>query len=269
MKNDKDHSNDNMSFWDHIEVLRWLIVRCFIFVIVIFVFAFLNREFVFDNLILTPRNSDFISYKLLCNLSKILSYPSLCPDIENIPIINVTLGSQFITHMSISFYLGLIIAFPYIMFELWIFARPAFLVHEKKYAIIALLSFLILFYIGTLMAFYVIFPLTINFLGTYQVSKTIPNYISLDSYIDSFLTTIFMMGLLFELPIIGYFFSKIGLLKASFLKKYRKIALLIILILAAILTPSTDAFTMILVSLPLFFLYEVTIWVVKKTEISF
>jgi len=254
------------SFWSHVEVLRWMLVRCVVVVFGIAIAAFFFKDFVFDHVILAPCQNDFVTYSVLCRLGEWLSMPSLCPEIQNITIININLAAQLFTHLSISFFIGLIIGFPYLMVEFWLFASPALYSKERKPAIRGVISFIILFFTGVLTAYYVIFPLTLNFLGTYQVSTSVENQISLNSYINTFLTLIFMLGLVFEMPILAYFFAKIGLLKSSFLSKYRKVSIVIILIAAAFITPSTDAFTMLLVAIPLQLLYELSRFVVKRVE---
>ena len=256
----------NDSFWTHIEALRWVLLRCVVVVFGIAIAAFFFKDFVFDQLILAPCQNDFVTYSMLCRLGEMLSMPSLCPEIQNITIININLAAQLFTHLSISFYIGLIIGFPYLMIEFWLFASPALYPKERKPAIKGAISFIFLFFIGILIAYYVIFPLTLNFLGTYQVSLSVENQISLNSYISTFLTLIFMMGLVFEMPILAYFFAKIGVLTSNFLSKYRKISIVLILIAAAFITPSTDVFTMLLVAFPLQFLYELSRFVVKKVE---
>jgi len=254
------------SFWSHVETLRWLLLRCLIVVFSIAIASFFFKDFVFDRIILAPCQNDFVTYSALCRLGTWLSMPGLCPEIQNINIININLAAQLFTHLSISFYIGLIIGFPYLMIEFWLFASPALYSKERKPAIKGVISFVILFFSGVLVAYYVIFPLTLNFLGTYQVSASIENQISLNSYISTFLTLLFMMGLVFEMPIVAYFFAKIGLLKSSLLSKYRKFSIVIILIAAAFITPSTDVFTMFLVAIPLQLLYELSRLVVKQVE---
>ncbi len=256
------------SFWSHVETLRWVLLRCVIVVFGIAIAAFFFKDFVFDRIILAPCQNDFVTYTALCELGKLLSASSLCPEMHDIHIININLSAQLFTHLSISFYAGLIIGFPYLMIEFWLFASPALYPKERKPAIKGSVSFVLLFFIGILIAYYVIFPLTLNFLGTYQVSTSIENQISLNSYISTFLTLLFMMGLVFEMPILAYFFAKIGVLTSTFLSKYRKISIVIILIVAAFITPSADVFTMLLVAIPLQFLYELSRLVVKNVERS-
>lgn len=258
--------NTDGTFWSHVEVFRWVIIRCFVVVIAIAIVAFIFKDFVFGDIILAPCHNNFISYKALRHLGQLVGIQSLCPNMQDIKMININLAAQLFTHISISFYIGLILAFPYLMIELWMFVSPALYKKEKKPAIKGIFTFAILFFIGLLLAYYVIFPLTLNFLGTYQVSVDVINQISLNSYINTFLTLLFMMGLVFELPIVAYFFAKIGLLTSSFLSKNRKYAFVIILIAAALITPSTDIFTMMLVAIPLQLLYESSLMVVRKVE---
>jgi sec-independent protein translocase protein TatC len=254
------------SFWSHVEALRWVLLRCVVVVFGIAVAAFCFKDFVFDKIVLAPCQSNFITYSILCYVGDIFSLPSLCLEIQNITIININLAAQLFTHLSISFYVGLVIGFPYLMIEFWLFASPALYPKERKPAIKGTISFIILFFTGVLTAYYVIFPLTVHFLGTYQVSTSVANQISLSSYISTFLTLVFMMGIVFEMPILAYFFAKIGVLTSNFLSKYRKISIVIILILAAFITPGTDIFTLFLVAFPLQLLYELSRWVVKRVE---
>jgi len=254
------------SFWSHIEALRWVLIRCVVVVFGIAVVAFLFKDFVFDRIILAPCQGDFVTYQLLCRLGTWLSMPAICPEIQGIQIININLAAQLLVHLSISFYIGLIIGFPYLIVEFWFFILPALYPHERKPAVRGAVSFVVLFFIGVLTAYFLIFPLTLNFLGTYQVSESIPNQISLNSYISTFLTLTFMLGLAFEMPVVAYFLAKIGFLKSDFLTKYRRHSIVVILIAAAFITPSTDAFTMILVALPLQLLYELSRLVVKRVE---
>jgi len=261
-------ATSNDTFWGHIEVLRWLIIRCLLVTVSISVVAFVFKEFVFDSIVLAPLRQDFITYRGLCTLSDMLSIPALCPSIRNIEMININLASQLFIHMSIAFVCGLIIAFPYLILEIWFFVKPALYSTEKMAAVKGAVSFVALFFIGVAIAYFIIFPLTLNFLGNYQVSSIVENQISLNSYVNTLLSLLFLLGVVFEMPIVAYFFARIDLLTSSFLSKYRKVAIVIILVLAALITPSTDAFTMLLVVLPLWFLYELSRWVVRKVEKS-
>ncbi len=251
--------SEGKTFWGHVEVFRWLLIRCIVVVFGLAVTAFCLKEFVFEQLILAPCNADFITYRLFSKMG-------LVTNVQQIDLININLASQLMTHLSISFYLAAVLAFPYMIVELWIFVKPALYSNERKPAVIAILAFFLQFFIGMALAYYLIFPLTYNFLGTYQVSARVVNQISLNSYISTFIGLLFMMGLVFEMPIVAYFFAKIGVLKSSFLRRWRKVAVVLVLIAAAFITPSTDVFTMCLVALPLWLLYEFSIIVARKSE---
>lgn len=250
---------EEKSFWGHVEVLRWLLIRCIVLVFGLAVAAFCFKDFVFEQLILAPCKTNFITYRLLGKIG-------LVANVEQIDLININLASQLMTHLSISFYLALVVAFPYLITEIWIFVKPALYRNERKPAVIAILAFFFQFFLGMAIAYYLIFPLTFNFLGTYQVSAKVVNQISLSSYIGTFIGLMFMMGLVFEMPIVAFFFARIGILKSSFLQRARKVAVVLVLVAAAFITPSTDVFTMCLVALPLWFLYELSIIVTRKAE---
>ena len=234
-------------------------IRCIVLVFGIAVAAFCYKDFVFEQLILAPCNADFITYRLLAKIG-------LVANVQQIDLININLASQLMTHLSISFYLALVVAFPYLIMELWFFVKPALYSNERKPAVVAILAFFFQFFLGMALAYYLIFPLTFNFLGTYQVSARVVNQISLSSYIGTFLGLMFMMGLVFEMPIVAYFFARIGVLKSSLLRRGRKVAVVLILVAAAFITPSTDVFTMCIVALPLWLLYEFSIVVTRRTE---
>lgn len=240
-------------------MFRWLLIRCIVLVFSIAVAAFCYKDFVFEQLILAPCNSDFITYRLFSKIG-------LVTNVQQIDLININLASQLMTHLSISFYLALVVAFPYLIVELWLFVKPALYSNERKPAVVAILAFFFQFFLGMALAYYLIFPLTFNFLGTYQVSARVVNQISLSSYIGTFLGLMFMMGLVFEMPIVAYFFARIGVLKSSLLRRGRKVAVVLILVAAAFITPSTDVFTMCIVALPLWMLYEFSIVVTRRTE---
>lgn len=251
--------SEGKTFWGHVEVLRWVLVRCICVVFVLAVLAFCNKEFVFEHLIMAPCNADFVTYRLLARIGMVAN-------VGNIELININLASQLMTHISISFYLALVVAFPYLTVELWLFTAPALYKNERHPAAVTIVAFFFQFFLGLALAYFLIFPLTFNFLGTYQVSGRVANQISLNSYINTFIGLLFMMGLVFEMPIVAYFFAHIGVLKASFLRRWRKVAVVLVLVAAAFITPSTDVFTMLLVALPLWMLYEFSIIVVRKAE---
>lgn len=247
------------TFWGHIEVFRWVLIRCFVVVFVVAVAAFCCKDFVFGSIVLAPCRADFITYRWFAAIG--LAAPMAPTD-----LININLASQLMTHLSISFYLAIVVAFPYLIAELWLFVKPALYSNERRPAVVAIVAFFFQFFLGVALAYFLIFPLTYNFLSTYQVSDMVVNQISLSSYISSFLGLIFTMGLFFEMPIVAYFFARIGVLRSSLLRRWRKVAFVVVLTAAAFITPSTDIFTMCIVALPLWLLYEFSIVVARKAE---
>lgn len=251
--------SEGKTFWGHVEVFRWLIIRSAIVIFGIATAAFCFKDFVFETLIFAPCDVDFITYRIMQRIGMVAN-------VEQIDLININLASQLMTHLKISFYIALVLAFPYLIVEVWFFVKPALYVSERKPAMSAIMAFFFQFFLGMALAYWLIFPLTFNFLGTYQVSARVVNQISLSSYISTFIGLMFMMGLVFEMPIVAYFFARIGVLKAIFLRRWRKVAVVLVLVAAAFITPSTDVFTMCLVALPLWFLYEFSIFVAQKAE---
>ena len=254
--------NSEMSFLDHLEALRWHLVRSVVVIFSLAILLFIYNDFVFGTVIFGPKKVDFLTYRLLCKLSYALGMgESMC--IRSIPfsLINTELSGQFTTHMWISFIGGVILGFPYILWEIWMFIKPA--LHEKERkntnGFVFFASFL--FVTGILFSYYLIVPLTINFLGNYQVSPDVTNMITMDSYISTITTLTLASGILFELPIIVFFLTKFGIISPAFMRKYRKHALVIILIVAGIVTPSPDISSQLIVAFPLYLLYEVSIFV--------
>ena len=190
--------------------------------------------------------------------------PALCPDDFNIQLININLSGQFITHITSSFLLAILISVPYLLYEIWKFINPALYDNERKNVSLIFLSSSFLFYLGAMVSYFLIFPLTIRFLGTYQVTKEVTNQISIQSYMNALFILTFSLGIMFELPIILFALNRIGLVSKKALKSFRKYAFLIILIVAAVITPTTDPFTMMVVALPIYLLYETSILLCKK-----
>ncbi|RLD35035.1 MAG: twin-arginine translocase subunit TatC [Bacteroidetes bacterium] len=252
-----------MTFWDHLDELRMHIVRSLIAIVILAVIAFLNRQIIFDYIILAPSSSDFITNRALCWVGRHLSLDALCISDMKLMIINIKMSGQFLTHMYISIVAGFILAFPYILWEIWRFVLPAMHENEKSSSKGGVFISTILFLTGILFSFFLIVPLTINFLGTYQVSENVANQISLGSYISTIVSVTFAVGIVFELPILVYFLTKIGVLTPDFLKKNRKYMFVILLILSAIITPP-DMFSQVLVVVPLIILYEFSIGVSKR-----
>ncbi len=252
-----------MTFWDHLDELRWHIMRSLIAIVIFAIIAFVNRRIIFDVIILAPSTSDFITNRALCELGKFLSLNALCIKDLSLKIINIKMSGQFLTHMYISIVSGFILAFPYVLWEIWQFVKPAMKDNERKYSSGGVFISSVLFLMGILFSYFLIVPLTVNFLGTYHVSESVYNQISLSSYINTVVSVTFAVGLVFELPILVYFLTKIGVLTPDFMKKNRKYMYVIMLIVSAIITPP-DMFSQILVVFPLIGLYEFSIGVSNR-----
>ena len=252
-----------MTFWDHLDELRWHIMRSLIAIVIFAIIAFVNRRIIFDVIILAPSTSDFITNRALCELGKFLSLNALCIKDLSLKIINIKMSGQFLTHMYISIVSGFILAFPYVLWEIWQFVKPAMKDNERKYSSGGVFISSVLFLMGILFSYFLIVPLTVNFLGTYHVSESVYNQISLSSYINTVVSVTFAVGLVFELPILVYFLTKIGVLTQDFMKKNRKYMYVMMLIVSAIITPP-DMFSQILVVFPLIGLYEFSIGVSNR-----
>ena len=252
-----------MSFWEHLEELRWNLVRSIAAVLILAIVAFLFKDFIFDKIILAPIRQDFLTTQLLCSFAEYVGVSALCLDNSKLNIINISMSGQFLTHMYISIMSGVILAFPYILHEIWSFIKPALKEKEKKYSGGTVFVCSVLFLIGVLFSYFLIVPLTINFLGTYQVSEAVANNVSLSSYISTVVSVSLSVGIVFELPVFVFFFARVGLLTPDFLKKNRKYTLVILLIISAIITPP-DIFSQIIVVIPLWGLYELSIVIAKR-----
>ncbi len=255
--------NKEMSFLGHLEELRWHIIRSFIAVIILAILAFIYSEFIFDNIILFPKNPEFFTNRMFCKLGHLMGTEKLCINSNPFQIININMSGQFVTHIKISMVVGIIASFPYIFFEFWNFIKPALEKKEKKYTTGAVFFTSILFMMGVLFGYFLIVPLSLNFLGSYVVSDEVLNQINIGSYIDMITSVTLASGIIFELPVLIYFLSKLGIVTPSILRKYRRHSLVVILSLSAIITPP-DIFSQILVSLPLFILYEFGILIAKN-----
>ena len=253
-----------MTFWEHLDELRKVLFRSAIVIAVLMAAIFMAKDFVFDTVVFGPINSDFILYRLIDKALLLLGMPTL-PEFQ-LSLINIDLSAQFFIHISTTFYLSLVLATPVIIYQLWSFVKPALYENEKRTARGAFAFAGILFLMGVLVGYYLIFPLTLRFLGTYQVSYEVANQISLQSYISMFTWLILIMGVVFEMPSLAVILSKIGILTKSFLKKYRRHAFVVMLVLAAFITPSGDPFTLMAVGLPLYGLYELSILVCRDID---
>lgn len=252
---------DDMSFLDHLEDLRWHIVRSFIAIFIVGIGAFIFKDFIFDNIIFGPKDINFPTYQILCNISNLVGLDdSFCINEMPFRIQSRTVSGQFSAHIWTSMAFGFIISFPYVLYQFWSFISPGLYLNEKKYARGFIFVSSILFFIGVLFGYYVVCPLSVNFLGNYSVSKEVFNDFDLNSYIGLVRASVLASGLIFELPIIIYFLTKIGLVNPEILIKYRKFALVGVLILAAVITPP-DIASQIIVAIPIVILYQISIYI--------
>ena len=256
-------SNEEMSFLDHLEILRWHLIRSGIAILLFSILAFIFKEIIFDVVLLAPKDPNFLTYRFLCNISQALGLgDALCIKESPFSLMNINMAGQFSAHLLTSFYAGFILAFPYVFWEIWRFVLPALKEKEAKVSRGIVFFSSLLFLTGVIFGYFVIAPLSINFLGSYQVSQTVANQISLTSFISTVTTISLANGIIFELPILVYFLTKIGLLTPEFMRTYRRHAMVITLILSAIITPP-DITSQILVSFPLIILYEISIQISK------
>jgi sec-independent protein translocase protein TatC len=254
---------NEMSFLDHLEDLRWHLIRVCIAILIAATGAFIAKEFIFDTLLLGPTKSSFFTYDILCHISQLIGMnESFCFSDLPFEIQSRTLAGQFSAHIWTSITAGFIISFPYVIYEFWSFISPGMHKNERRTSRGFIFISSLLFFIGVLFGYYVICPLSINFLGTYQVSSQVHNDFDLSSYIGLVRASVLASGLIFELPIIIYFLTKIGIVTPETLKKYRKFALVIVLILAAVITPP-DIASQIIVAIPILVLYQVSIYISK------
>jgi sec-independent protein translocase protein TatC len=256
----KENPTAEMGFLDHIEALRWHIIRAVIVIIVAAIAIFIKIEWIFDKIILGPAHNDFVSYRWFCQLGKILHYDSFCLGEIKMEFQNTAVTGQFMMSMSVSMMLGFITAFPYVLWEIWRFIRPALKPIEIRYARGIVFWCSLLFFTGILFAYFILAPYTINFFGGYQLSPMFKNIITIENYYDLLSNLMLGIGLVFELPIIVFFLSRIGILTPAFMRDKRRYAVLILFLLSEIITPP-DLFSCLLVFFPLYGLFEVSIFV--------
>jgi sec-independent protein translocase protein TatC len=257
-------SPNEMSFLDHLEELRWHLIRSTLAIVIIGCVAFMMRGFIFDTILFGPKNMDFPTYKLFCKIGTFIGIDSdFCADELPFTIQSRLMAGQFSAHIWTSIWAGFIVGFPYVLYEMWKFISPGLHATERKYSKGFIFMASLLFFCGTLFGYYVVAPLSINFLGTYQVSTEVTNEFDLASYVSTIRTSVIACGLIFELPIIVYFLTKIGLVTPEILRKYRKISLVVVLILSAVITPP-DIASQVVVALPILVLYQISIYISKR-----
>jgi sec-independent protein translocase protein TatC len=269
--NKETADGNEMSFIDHLEALRWHIVRSVIAWLVAVIVIFIFRDWVFDNIILAPRSKDFVSYKIMCNFGHFLHIgDALCMPPVNIPLQGNTISGPFMAAIDISMVGGLVLAFPYIFYEIWRFIKPALSSKELRYGNQSIFWVTFCMLLGAAFGYYVLAPFTFNFLATFNLGTTgaYEYKPTLDDYIGTLTNLMLGCGVAFELPVIAYILAKIGILNAAFLKKYRGYAFIAILIIAAILTPSPDWTSQLIVAAPLLLLYEISIVLVRRNQVK-
>ena len=255
--------DEGLSFWDHLDVLRTIIIRIILVTVVCGIVAFLFKEELFA-VVLAPRNPDFVTYRLLVRVSGFFGGDA--PDNPVIQLINTGLAEQFVIHMKTALCAGVLCASPYTLYQLFRFVSPALYANERRFALPIVVGGYVMFMLGVLISYYLIFPLTFRFLGTYQVSEAVVNMISLQSYMSTLTLISISMGIVFEMPVVAWLMARMGLLTASFMNRYRRHAIVVILIVAAIITPTSDIFTLLMVSLPMWLLYEVSVCIVRVSN---
>lgn len=243
--------SNQATFWEHLDELRSTIIHSLVAIMLFAVVAFVLKDQLFG-IILAPRTSEFISYQLL--------------GVEpfSLHLMNTGLTEQFMVHMRVAIYAGLLCATPYILYELFCFVAPGLYQNERQAATKIICSAYMMFVIGTLVCYFIVFPLTVRFLGTYQVSEEVENMLTIQSYVDTFISMSLVLGVVFELPVVCAILGSMGLINRQLMSRFRKHAIVAILLTAAIITPTTDAFTLLVVALPIWLLYELSIFIVKR-----
>lgn len=253
----KENEEANVSFWEHLDILRVILFKIVGIVFFFAIVAFLLKNQMFK-IVLAPQSDSFLTYSFLRAFVDI-------PPLE-VNLINTELAQQFLIHMKVAVAFGFLAASPYIVYLIYSYISPALYTNEKHYSLIVVVGGYVMFFIGVLLNYFLIFPLTFRFLGTYQVSDTVENLISLESYVSMFITLSMMIGVVFELPIVSLILAKLGILSSAFMKTYRRHAVVVVLIIAAIITPTSDVFTLFVVSIPIYILYELSIFIVSHTD---
>jgi len=253
-----------MNFLDHVEDLRWHIIRSAVAILIAAIAVFCKVEWIFDRIIMGPAHNDFVSYKWFCALGKLVHYDAFCLGQINMKFMNTAVTGQFMMSLSISLLLGFILAFPFVLWELWKFVRPALRPSEVKMAKGIVFWCSLLFFFGVFFSYFIVAPYAINFFGNYQLSPMVQNNITLDNYFEMISTLVLALGIVFEMPILVLFLTRVGILTPDILRKNRRLSFLILFILSEIITPP-DLFSCLLVFIPLYILYEITVVLSVRT----
>jgi sec-independent protein translocase protein TatC len=263
---DVDEFEDQMTFLEHLEALRWHLIRGIIAVVIGAIFSFINGKYIFDSILLGSTKNDFWTYRMLCDLSHyIYDSDRICIEVMGFKLQALDIQEQFYQHFMIAIIGGLIIAMPYLLYEIYRFIKPALKNSEKKYSMLVICFSSFLFFAGVLFGYYILSPISVNFLANYSLSDSIERNFKVSSVINFISLLTLGAGIIFELPIVVYFLSKIGLLTAETMKKYRRIAIIVILIISAIITPP-DVMSQIILTFPILILYEIGIFISRKVS---
>lgn len=259
-----NREGEELTFWEHLDELRSCLIRMLLVAVGCGLLAFFFKGELFT-VVLAPKESDFITYRLLEWVSNRVMPGRVALENFSVQLINTGLANQFLIHMKAALYAGVLCASPYLLYLLFRFVSPALYVQERRYAVRLVGGGYVMFLCGTALSYFLIFPLTFRFLGTYQVSTEVENLITLDSYMDTLLLMNLMMGIVFEIPVLCWLLARFGLLSAAFMRRFRRHAVVVMLVVAAVITPTSDAFTLLLVALPIWLLYEASILLVQHT----
>ncbi len=262
MSNSQTPDNKEFSFWEHLDILRGYLIKIVVAVVVCTVVAFVFKDTLFA-VVLAPKDGNFITYRLIDRLPQWAGVGNGNAASGNVELINTELSRQFMTHVKLSFYAGMLLALPFAIYLIFKFVSPALYTNERHNTTWAMAGGCLMFYVGAAVSYFIVFPFAFRFLLNYEVSGEVHNYISLQSYTGTLIALSAVMGLMFELPVLCWLLSKMGIITKNFMRKYRRHAIVVILVLAAVITPTGDPFTLLITSLPIYMLYELSIFVVR------
>lgn len=253
------------TFWEHLDELRAVLIRIAVAVLLCSVAVFFFKDMVFGA-ILAPQGSDFVTYRVLERLTGM--FVSEAEPLQPLAarLINTGLAQQFMLHVKVSVWVGCMLASPYILYQLFGFVSPALYANERRYAVRLVLSGSVMFVLGLMLSYFLIFPLTFRFLSTYQISSVVENTVTIESYIDTLMSISFTMGIVFEIPILCWVLGRVGIINGQLMRRYRRHVCVILLVIGAVITPTADVFTLLLVSLPMYLLYELSIHIVARSN---
>lgn len=264
-KKTKKDKQEEMSFLEHLEELRWHLIRAFLAIVFFAILAFVNKDFIFDTVIFNPKTADFWTNRMFAKLAEFTGIEDLIINSKELQLISIKMADNFMTHIMVSIIAGLIVSSPYVFYEIWRFISPALYDTERQHSGGAVFYMSVLFIVGVMFGYFLIVPLSIHFLGSYSISAEVVNQINMRSYIGTVTSISLASGVIFELPIFVYFLSKVGILTPGIMKTYRRHAYVALLLISAIITPP-DVFSQIMVCIPLVFLYEIGIVISRRVN---